>query len=217
MDAKLRVLIIDADNLLRDGLAALLSLESDLIVAGAIGPGTALAEVPLSAPPDLVILETAISENDGTEAIAAVRSYWPQARVLVLTYQRDDRSLENALRAGVDAYLLKSDTRVELAAALRSIKEGTRYVSPTIFDRVVTGYVQKYDLARRHESDGLSTREREVLRRIAQGHRTREIARDLSLSHKTIEKYRSNLMRKLGLRSAAAVAAFAIANGYLER
>jgi len=85
-----------------------------------------------------------------------------------------------------------------------------------MFDRVVHGYVRKHTLEQKHESDGLSEREREVMRRIAKGYRTREIAQDLSLSHKTIEKYRSNLMRKLGLKTATAVAAYAIAHGYLE-
>jgi DNA-binding NarL/FixJ family response regulator len=111
---------------------------------------------------------------------------------------------------------LKSDTRLELVNALRSIKEGQRYVSPTIFDRVVSGYVRKHALADQQRSDGLTEREREVMKRIAQGRRTREIAHELSLSHKTIEKYRSNLMHKLGLKTATAVAAYAIANGYLE-
>ncbi len=218
MDTRTRVLIVDADTLLRDGLAALLALDKGLEVLATVGPESPLAQLSLPAVPDLVILDPAVTERDGGAAtLASIRALWPKARMLVLTFERDDQALETALRAGVDAYLLKSDTRTELSAALRSVKEGARYVSPTIFDRVVTGYVQKFEVTRRHESDGLSAREREVLKRIAMGHRTREIAHELSLSHKTIEKYRSNLMRKLGLKSATAVAAFAIAHGYLDR
>jgi two-component system, NarL family, response regulator NreC len=216
LGAKMQVLIIDADSLLRDGLALLLDLEEELQVVAAIGGGAALARASLPTAPDLVVVDIAVPDYDGIETIAALHNRWPRARVLVLTFQRDDQTLESALRAGVDGYLLKSDTRQELGNALRSIKEGKRYVSPTIFDRVVSGYVRKHVVARQHEADGLSDREREVLRRIAQGRRTREIARELSLSHKTIEKYRSNLMRKLGLKTATAVAAFAIAKGYLD-
>jgi two-component system response regulator NreC len=215
MGAKIQTLVIDSDSLLRDGLCALLNLEDDLQVIGAT-QGPSIARISLPMAPDLVIIETDIVEPNGVEAIEAIHIRWPRARVLVLTFQKDDRALESALRAGIDGYLLKSDTRVELENALRSIRDSQRYVSPTIFDRVVHGYVRKHTLEQKHESDGLSEREREVMRRIAKGYRTREIAQDLSLSHKTIEKYRSNLMRKLGLKTATAVAAYATAHGYLE-
>lgn len=215
MGAKIQTLVIDADSLLRDGLCALLNLEDDLQVIGAThGPTVERITVPMA--PDLVVIETAIFEPSGVEAINEIHARWPRARVLVLTYERNDQALESALRASIDGYLLKSDTRIELEHALRSIRDSQRYVSPTIFDRVVHGYVRKHTFAREHQSDGLSERERDVMKRIAQGHRTREIAHDLSLSHKTIEKYRSNLMRKLGLRTATAVAAYAIAHGYLD-
>jgi two-component system, NarL family, response regulator NreC len=216
MGAKIRVLVIDADTLVRDGLVALLNLEDDLQVIGAAGGGAAIARVSLPTAPDLVILDPAMADQESVTAITAVRNRWPRAHVLVWTFQRDDHALEAALRAGVEGYLLKSDTRLELINALRSIKEGQRYVSPTIFDRVVTGYVRKHASADPQRSDGLTEREREVMKRIAQGRRTREIAHELSLSHKTIEKYRSSLMRKLGLKTATAVAAYAIANGYVD-
>jgi DNA-binding NarL/FixJ family response regulator len=215
MGAKIQTLVIDADSLLRDALCALLNLEDDLQVIGATH-GPTIARISLPMAPDLVVIEPASMEAGGVEAISAIHARWPRARVLILTHQKDDRTLDGALRAGIDGYLLKSDTRVELENALRSIRESQRYVSPTIFDRVVHGYVRKHTLAHQQQSDGLSEREREVMKRIAQGHRTREIAHGLSLSHKTIEKYRSNLMRKLGLKSATAVAAYAIAHGYLE-
>ena len=215
MGTKIQTLVIDADSLLRDGVCALLNLEDDLQVIGATH-GPSIARIALPMAPDLVVIETAIVEPSGVEAINAIHTRWPRARVLILTCQRDDQALESALRAGIDGYLLKSDSRVELENALRSIRESQRYVSPTIFDRVVHGYVRKHTLARQRQSDGLSEREREVMKRIAQGHRTREIANELSLSHKTIEKYRSNLMRKLGLKTATAVAAYAISHGYLE-
>jgi DNA-binding NarL/FixJ family response regulator len=121
--------------------------------------------------------------------------------------------VKGALRAGVDAYLLKSDTRVELGHALRAMREGNRYVSPSLSGHSNDSYGARTPPV---TMEALSDRERLVMTRIAQGHRTREIATELSLSTKTIEKYRSNLMRKLGLKTAAAVAAFAIANGYVE-
>ena len=216
MGNKIQILLIDADSLLRDGVCALLNSEEELQVIGAVGTTAEIARVSLSSAPDIAIIDIAVPEATGIEAITAVRIRWPGIRVLVLTFDGDGRLLEEALQAGADGYLLKSDTRQALDTALRSIKEGERYVSPSIFDHVVHGYIRKHTFTRQHEIDGLSDRERDVMRRIARGQRTREIAHELSLSHKTVEKYRSNLMRKLGLKTATAVAAYAISHGYLE-
>jgi DNA-binding NarL/FixJ family response regulator len=103
-----------------------------------------------------------------------------------------------------------------LLNAMHSVVDKKRYVSPSIFNRVVNGFVSQSVYPKRSEPDVLSDREREVMKLIAQGLRNREIAEKLSLSHKTVEKHRTNLMRKLGLRTAAAVAAYAISNGYLR-
>jgi len=217
MGSKLQILVIDADTLLRDGLCALLNLEEGFQVAAAISGNGAPARFAAAHAPEIVILDSAIAGSNGVALIAAVRQRWPRTRVLVLTFEGNDQALDEALRAGADGYLLKSDTRAELTNALKSMREGQRYVSPTILDRVVHGYVRKHHLEQQQQSDGLSDRERDVIKRIGQGRRTREIAEELSLSHKTIEKYRSNLMRKLGLKTATAVAAYAISHGYLER
>jgi len=213
---KIQILVIDADNLLRDGVCALLNSEAAFQVIGAVGSTAAIVRTPLPAAPDVAIVDIAVPDATGIESIATLRNRWPHVRVLVLTFDGDGRLLEDALQAGADGYLLKSDTRHALDNALRSVYEGRRYVSPSVFDEVVHGYMRKHTPARQHELDGLSERERDVMKRIARGQRTREIAHALSLSHKTVEKYRSNLMRKLGLRTATAVAAYAISHGYLE-
>jgi len=216
MASKLQILVIDSDTLLRDGLCALLNLEEGFQAAGAISSFAPMARFAPTRPPDLVILDTGIPESGGVALITAVRERWPRARVLVLTFEGDDQGMEDAFRAGAEGYLLKSDKRRELTLALKTVMEGQRYVSPHMLDRVVHGYMRRHDRERQHQSDGLSHRERDVIKLIAQGRRTREIAQELSLSHKTIEKYRSNLMRKLGLKTATAVAAYAISHGYLE-
>ena len=214
MSDKTRILIIDAQSLMRDGLAALLSSEPDLQVIGAVGKSNAITRAALSAPPDLVILDVDLPDYRGAETIKAIHAHWPSARIMVLTFQRSQQTMDTAVRAGVDAYLLKSDTHGELHAALQHIAQGKPFLTPSLTSPASNTEGTKR--VRPEQSDGLSDREREVLRRIAQGRRTREIAQELSLSHKTIEKYRSNLMRKLGLKTATAVAAYAIANGYLD-
>ncbi len=143
-----------------------------------------------------------------------VKRHWPQVRVLVLTFRKEDACIEAALRAGADGYLLKNDNRSELFAAIHDSGEKP-FLSAVIYERIVNGFVNPKGLpgGRRSQSQ-LTQREREVIKLIAAGQRTREIAQQLSLSHKTVEKHRTNLMRKLGLKTATAVAAYAIANGY---
>jgi DNA-binding NarL/FixJ family response regulator len=215
MRRKLQVLIVDDEGLMRDGLCALISLEEGFAVAGAICGTTAVQTVSLPTGPDVIIADFGALAVQGAELVIAARERWPSVRILVLTLQMDDESIEAALRAGVDGFLFKTDPRSDLLSALRAVMEGRRYISPPILERLANGFVTQQGRTKQ-ESDGLSDREREVMKMIAGGLRTREIAERLSVSHKTVEKHRTNLMRKLGVRSAAAVAAYAISNGYLQ-
>jgi len=212
---KIHLLIVDADSLMRDGLCALLSMDPDLQVLGAFEAVAAATRVALAKTPDIVIVDVAMANPRGVDSIVALRGRWPHARILVLTLEASEQSLEDALRVGADGYLLKSDRRQELTSALESARLGQRYVSAAVIDGALRREPRK-QTPTQQEADGLSDRERDVLRRIAQGQRTRQIANELSLSHKTIEKHRSSLMRKLRLKTATAVAAYAIAHGYLE-
>jgi DNA-binding NarL/FixJ family response regulator len=194
----------------------MINLEEGFAMAGVIAGSAALHTVSVPTDPDLIIADFGAPAVRGLETVAAARSRWPNVPILVLTFQQDDAAIESALRAGADGYLLKTDRRAELLNAMHSVIDRKRYISPSIFDRVVNGFVSQRPQAPRADPDGLSDREREVMKLIAQGLRTREIAEKLSVSHKTVEKHRTNLMRKLGLRTAAAVAAYAISNGYLR-
>lgn len=216
MRRKLQVLLIDEEGLLRDGLCAMINLEEGFAMAGVVSGTTALHTVSVPTDPDLIVADFGAAAVRGLETVTAARSRWPNVAILVLTFQRDDAAIESALRAGVDGYLLKTDRKTELLNAMHSVIDRKRYISPSIFDRVVNGFVSQQAPGKRADPDGLSDREREVMKLIAQGLRTREIAEKLSVSHKTVEKHRTNLMRKLGLRTAAAVAAYAISNGYLR-
>ena len=216
MRRKHQVLLIDEEGLLRDGLCAMINLEECFAIVGVISGSAALLTVSVPTDPDLIIADFGAPAVRGLETVAAARSRWPNVPILVLTFQRDDAAIESALHAGVDGYLLKTDRKAELLNAMRSVIGRKRYISPSIFDRVVNGFVSQRAQAKHVDPDGLSDREREVMRFIAQGFRTREIAEKLAVSHKTVEKHRTNLMRKLGLRTAAAVAAYAISNGYLR-
>ena len=214
---KIRVLVIDEAGIMRDGLCALLDSDDRLEVVGAAAgrskelPG-AQGETPPQ--PHVIIIDFSNELQSGAETIAHLKSSWPRVRVLILTLRRDDHYIEAALRAGADGYVLKSDSRAELFHAVHRIASGNTYISTSALDRLVSAYAGSDRRRGRGQRSGtLTSREQEVITLIARGFRTREMAELMSLSHKTVEKHRTNLMRKLGLRSAAAVAAYAITNG----
>ncbi|HKU14395.1 MAG TPA: response regulator transcription factor [Steroidobacteraceae bacterium] len=130
----------------------------------------------------------------------------------------EDHLIEAAVRAGAEGYVLKTDSRDDLFDAVRSVAAGKRFTSPSVRGYLIRGSVLERDAPRAPAPRAieLTQREREVISLIAAGRRTREIAQALSLSHKTIEKHRATLMRKLGLRNASAVAAYAIAHGLAD-
>lgn len=214
----IRVAILDEPGIMRDGLCALLASSDEFEIVAILTEATEIAPVLERTPPDTLIVDFSHSNSVGHEVIAAAKARHPALRVLVLTFRKDDNVIDSALRAGADGYVLKNDSRNDLFMALRNIASGRGYISPSICDRVLSGYVRARESghSRTVMRGELTERERQVMRLIAAGHRTREMASLLSLSHKTVEKHRANLMRKLGLRNASAVAAYAIANGFVN-
>jgi DNA-binding NarL/FixJ family response regulator len=215
------VVIADDHGIMRDGLRALIESEPELQVVGVAGNGREAIRAAEQYKPDLLLMDISMPLTDGPEAIAFIKRRTPKMRILVLTFHTDEQHIQAALKAGADGYVLKDDSRVELLTAIRAVLSGKSYLSPAICNRVVSGYLGGGTQgsasvgAPPNAIGGLSGREREVIKLIAEGYRTRQIAQFLSLSPKTIEKHRSNLMRKLNLRSASAVTAYAIANGFV--
>lgn len=205
---------MDQEGMLREGLRALIDSEERLSVTHLVDRTEglrALAEGSAS-PPDIIVADFGAATINPRETVGLAREHWPHVPILVLTLDRREEAIELALRLGVNGYLLKSERWTDLLNAIHAVQAGKRHISPTIFDTVVEGFVHPGSHAA--ESDGLSERERQVLKLIAAGLRTREIAEKLCVSFKTVDKHRTNLMRKLGVRTAAAVAAYAILNGY---
>ena len=213
---KIQILVVDEPGILRDGLCALLAADSSLEITAATAarrdPVQGLADVQ----PHVVIVDFPTDLRSGPDTIAQLKRRWPEVRVLVLTVRRDEQFIEAALRAGAEGYVLKSDSRAELFSAVHRVASGKGYISPSALDRMVTAFTKTSDRSpgRPRPAGALTNREQEVITLIAKGYRTREMAELMSLSHKTVEKHRTNLMRKLGLRSAAAVAAYAITHGF---
>jgi two-component system, NarL family, response regulator NreC len=204
MARRIRILLIGKDNLMRDGLRASLREHDGLEVLAVLqSDAVAIESAIVTTTPDVGLMHLPVLTAHGLDAIAAVRKHWPNVRILALTSRLEGRVINAATEIGIEGYILESDSHTELLSAIRSVSRGERYLTPSISPQGVS------------ESDKLTEREKEVMRLIGAGYRTREIAHRLSLSLKTVEKHRASLMRKLGLRSAAAVAAYAVAHGYL--
>jgi DNA-binding NarL/FixJ family response regulator len=212
------VLLIGEPGIPRDGLCALLKSDGALeVIAVAAGRREAVRALH-AARPHVVVMDLSVDLLQGRE-IAHIKRRWPGVGVLALI-EPGREHIDTALRAGAgaDGYVLLGEECAELFNAVRRIASGRGYISPATLDRMLTSYRGSPDAATRRSAlpGVLSDREREVIAMIAKGYRTREMAQLLCLSHKTVEKHRANLMRKLGLRSAAAAAAYAITHGLGE-
>lgn len=214
---RVQILVIDEPGMWRDGLCALLQSHGKLEIVAVSDTRRDAVQTLASAQPQIVIMDFSTALKTGPQTIVQLKRRWPELRVVVLTVRRDQQFIEGALRAGADAYVLKTDGRAELFNAIDRISSGKGYISPAALDRMVTAYAgtDERPAARTRPPGVLTSREQEIIALVARGYRTREMAQLLSLSHKTVDKHRTNLMRKLGLRSAAAVAAYAITHGFV--
>ncbi len=211
-----RVVIVDDHTIMRDGLQALLSSEADFEVVGTVSDGKAAIRAASELKPDVIMMDLTMPRTGGIEAIAHIKRQHPEIKIVALTFHKEDKYIHATLEAGADAYVLKDDSRTELFTALNSVLHGKSYLSPSICNRVVAGYLAGGESGSEQPSwEILTHRERQVIKLIAEGNRTKEIAAYLSLSPKTVEKHRTNLMRKLDLHSVSAVTAYAIQNGFL--
>lgn len=213
---RLRVLVVDEPGIMREGVAALLEDIPEVEVIGCAPVGLEGLKAAAALQAQLVVLDLPPGARGGSRLISTFKSQLAGTRVLVLTFHREASIVDAALRAGADGYVLKSDSRAELFAAVASISASKTFVSPSLYRRGPQGEILSPQNGTPAPAPDLTERELQVMRLIAAGRRTREIAKLLSLSHKTIEKHRTSLMRKLGLRNATAVAAYAIMSGIAD-
>lgn len=216
MGEKKRIFIVEDHTLLRAGLRALLSLDPDLEIVGEAGNGRDAIRGVAVLEPHLVLMDLSMPGMNGIEAMREIKRRNPDIRVLVLTMHNTDEYIHESLRAGADGYMLKDASHDELRVAVRSILNGKTYLSPDISGKVIHGYLSTGSADDVSSSwDTLTHREREVLKLVAEGHPNRYISDYLCLSIKTVEKHRSNLMRKLDLHNASMLTSYAIEKGLL--
>jgi two-component system response regulator NreC len=209
-----RIVLVEDHAILREGLKALIEIESDFEIAGDFGGAEEAVAGISQLQPDLVLTDLALPASSGFELLAAVRRVAPRARKLVLTAHNSEEYIRAALNAGADGYVLKDANRAELMLAIRTVSSGQQFLCKSIASKILSGYLSGGEPRRNSPNpQTITSREREVLTRIALGESNKIIARALALSVKTVEKHRSNLMRKLHLHNAAAITMFAVRNG----
>ena len=211
-----RILLVEDHAILRAGIRALLELESDLEIVGEASSVAESVRIAESCQPQLVIMDVSLADGCGLNAIPLLRVSCPEARILVLTVHCTDEYIRAALRCGADGYVLKEARRADLLLAVRTVLAGSRYFSPSVSAKVVSGYLTRSDSAEPGDPLGVTERERQILVLVARGILSKHIAEELGVSIKTVEKHRSNLMRKLSLPNAAAVTVFAVRHGLLH-
>jgi DNA-binding NarL/FixJ family response regulator len=213
-EPRIRIVLVEDHAILREGLRALVAIETDLDIVGEFCRAEESLGCIRDLQPDLVLTDLTLPGLSGIDLLAEIRRLSPLTRKLVLTAHADEESIRAALNAGADGYILKDVNCAELMIAIRTVSAGRQFLCKTIANKILSGYLS----GDQRPSCGGSTqaiteREREVLTRIALGNSNKLIARELGVSPKTVEKHRSNLMRKLHLHNAAAITMFAIRNG----
>jgi two-component system, NarL family, response regulator NreC len=218
MSQKARIVIAEDHTILREGLRSLLSSNSSFEIVGEAGDGREAIRCAEKFKPDLILTDLTMPRMNGMEAIKEIKRESPASKVLVLTVHRAEEYILAAFRAGADGYILKDSTHSELVMAVKKVLSGKPYISPEISDKVIEGYLEgKKTLKSRTSWETLTQREREILKLIAEGYKNKEIADDLCISVKTVEKHRANLMEKLDLHNIQALTTFAIERGIVSR
>jgi len=209
-----RIVLVEDHAILREGLRALIEIEPDFEIVGDFGGVQDCLAALGQLQPDLVLTDLELPECSGFELLAQIKQLAPNARKLVLTAHNAEAYIRAALNAGADGYVLKDAHRAELMLAIRTVSAGQQFLCEAIASQILSGYLSAGEPRRRQLSlQNITGREREVLTRIALGDSNKVIARALGLSVKTIEKHRSNLMRKLNLHNTAGITLFAVRNG----
>ncbi len=211
----IRVVIADDHALVRAGLRKLLETMPDVQVVGEAVHGVEAVQQVEALQPEVLLLDLAMPGGGGLDAAAKLQVLWPSVCVIVLSMHEEPQYVRQALKLGARGYLVKDSAPAELELALRAVARGETYLSPVVSKAVVGDYAQRL---RNEEADGnpLTPRQTEILRMIAKGNSTKDIARALDLAVKTVETHRTQLMRELGVHEVTGLVRYAMRVGLLS-
>jgi DNA-binding NarL/FixJ family response regulator len=214
----LDVLLVDDHKIMRDGIKAILSRATDFRVVGEAENGPDAVQFTKRQKPDMVLMDIGLPGLNGVETTQEILRFHPECKIVILSMYDDENSVVGAIRAGARAFILKRASDMDLVEALRMVAAGGVYLSPQVSDRLLTR-IQKGDLEARQAPsalEGLSPRELQVLRLVAEGKTSKEIATVLDLSEQTIRSYRKTMMRKLGVNNVAGLTQLALSTGLTQ-
>ena len=209
---KIRILIVDDHAIMRDGIRALLGLHDDLEIVGEASEGREAIEKARDLMPDVVIMDIAMPGMDGLEAARRIMRKTPKTKVLVLTQYDNKEYVLSAIKAGVSGYVPKRALGSELVSAIYAICQGNSFLYPSAAAALIKEYLQQ---AEKEPYDQLTEREREILKLIAEGHTSREIAEMLFISLKTVLGHRTKIMEKLDLHNRTELIKYAMRRGLI--
>lgn len=218
MKKQYRLAIAEDHTILREGLRALLISEPDFNVVCEAGDGRDAIQCVGEHQPDLILMDLSMPRMNGLEAIKEIKKRSRATMVIALTVHKSEEYILATLQAGADGYVLKDTTHSELVSAIRHVLSGKRYLSPGVSEKVIEGYLEEKRVVKTRTAwDTLTKREREILKLIAEGYKNKEIAEYLCVSLKTVEKHRTNLMKKLDIHNVATLTAFAMEKGLVNK
>jgi len=211
---KIRILVVDDENVVREGFVAILRLQDDMQVVGEALDGLQAVQLARKTRPDVVLIDLAMPRQDGLATIPQIKEILPETRILVLTGTAESDRVFQALKAGALGFLLKDATRAQLLQAIREVASGQASIQPSIAVRVIQEIDHPAHLL--YTVDPLTPRELETLRLIARGMSNQEIAAELHVHERTVAKYVSSVLEKLQLANRTQAALYAIREGLTE-
>ncbi len=211
---KIKVLVVDDHAILRDGIRALLGLHDDIEIVGEASEGKEAIEKAQQLIPDVVIMDIAMPGMDGLEATRRIGKKNPKIKVLVLTQYDNKEYILSVIKAGAAGYVSKRALGSELVSAIRAVDKGDSFLYPSAATALIEDYLQQAE--REEPYDRLTAREREILKLIADGHTSQEIADMLFISLKTVLGHRTKIMEKLDLHNRTELIKYAIRKGLVS-
>jgi DNA-binding NarL/FixJ family response regulator len=212
----LRILIADDHEVARKGIRSILESHAGWEVCSEAGDGREAVELASQSKPDVLLLDIGMPNLNGLDAARQILALLPEARILILTIHDSEQVVREVLAAGARGFLLKSDAGRDLVAAVEALQNRRTFFTSKVAQMMLDGYLRPREERDSYEQHVLTPREREVIQLVAEGKTTKEIATTLSLSVKTAETHRTNLMRKLDLHSIADLTLYAVRNGIVQ-
>lgn len=209
----MKVFLIDDHPVLRGGLRQLLAERPNITVVGEASTGGAALELVSKLDPDIITMDVHLPDMSGIEAARRILNFLPGAKIVVFSSDASRKLIDEALQAGVCGYVWKQSSADELVRAMETVMTGRIFMSPEVSIGILEDYRNNLREELSPEKRPVSNRDKELLRLIAEGHRNKEIAVELSISPKSVEAYRSRLMKKLGYASSAELVRYAIREG----